>query len=158
MMNSKIETPGHIVRTLKDGLPILWTYVPEMPDVDTRTAMPWLTVVGWKYDGAAGQGMPGSQENQHMLKLEAALANVELGGFCMEVYRRIGAGLREFVLYIHDRDQFMHEFNRCVAGHPRYPIAINFYRDEAWSELQDLIDDFEAAAPANQGSASPAIA
>ena len=97
--------------------------------------------------------MPGTEENQHILMLEAALAKLERIGFCREVYRRIGAGLREFVFYISDRDQFIDAFNRCVAGDPRYPISINFYLDQAWSELQDLIDDFKSMAPAHPGTA-----
>lgn len=91
--------------------------------------------------------MPHSEENQRMLGLEEALGEVERREFCVEAYRRIGAGLREFVFYIADRDKFLKELNGHVAGHPRYPIEIRFYRDESWSDLQGLIDDFSAARP-----------
>lgn len=87
--------------------------------------------------------MPTAEENQHMLKLDAALQKVERPEFCVEGYRRIGAGLREFVFYIADRDKFLEEFNKCVAQDRRYPITIKFYKDEEWSELRDLIDDFK---------------
>jgi len=105
--------------------------------------MPWLTVVRWEYDGSSNKGMPGSEENEHMLLLEAILGKIERPEFCYEAYRRIGAGVREFVYYVANRDQFLEEFNGYAAEEPRYPISITFYKDEAWSELQDLIDDLK---------------
>lgn len=133
---------GRIVKTLKDGIPILWTYVPVMPKEDAKPATPWLTVVRWEYDGSENNGMPRPEENQRMLELETALDKIERPEFCVEAYRRIGAGLREFVYYIADRDRFLAEFNDYVVGVPRYPIEIKFYQDESWSELQEIIDDF----------------
>lgn len=135
------ETRGLVVKTCKDGLPILWTYVPEMPEGNSRRAMPWLVVVRWDYDGSRNNGMPLSEENHQMLLLEAALAQIERPDFCVEVYRRIGAGRREFVYYVVDTERFLEEFNDYVAGDPRYPIEIKFYKDETWSELRDLIND-----------------
>jgi hypothetical protein len=79
---------GRIVQPWRDGLRILWTYTPEMPSVNARSALPWLTVIRWEYDGSGNEGMPTD---------------------------------------------------------PRYPISITFYKDEAWSDFQDLIDDFETA-------------
>lgn len=144
-MNIRSETLGRIVQTWKDGLRILWTYVPEMPTQDARSAMPWLTVVRWEYDGSGNEGMPSTEENHHMLMLEAILEKIEHPAFCLEGYRRIGAGVREFVYYISDRDKFLQKFNSCAAKDPRYPITIKFYKDEAWSDLQDIIDDFKTA-------------
>ena len=86
--------------------------------------------------------MPRPEENQRMLELEIALDKIERPEFCVEAYRRIGAGLREFVYYIADSDRFLAEFNDYAVGVPRYPIEIKFYEDETWSELQELIDDF----------------
>lgn len=140
-MNS--ETRGRIVETCKDGLPILWTYVPEMPEESSRRALPWLTVVRWEYDGSENNGMPHADENQRMLMLEAALLKIERPEMCVEAYRRIGAGLREFVYYIGERERFIEEFNDRVAEDPRYPIEIKFYKDETWSELRDLINDLD---------------
>lgn len=136
------EKLGHIVQTYKDGLRILWTYVPEMPSKDARRSMPWLTVVRWEYDGSGHEGMPCAEENQRMLMLEAVLEKIEGPEFCYEGYRRIGAGVREFVYYVADRDKFLQELNRFAVVEPRYPITIKFYNDEAWSDLQGLIDDF----------------
>jgi hypothetical protein len=144
-MTTGSEVSGRIVQTWKDGHRILWTYVPELPAQDTRRALPWLTVLRWEYDGSSCEGMPTAEENQHMMMLDAALGKVERPEFCVEGYRRIGAGVREFVFYIADRDDFLEEFNECVAQDRRYPITIEFYQDEEWSELRDMIDDFEDA-------------
>ncbi len=142
-MSENSEVRGRIVRTYKDRLPILWTYVPELPNESSRRALPWLTVVRWEYDGSENNGMPLTDENQRIQMLEAALLNIERPKNCVEAYRRIGAGIREFVYYIVDREIFLEEFNHYVAGDPRYPIEIKFYMDEDWSELRDLIKDLK---------------
>lgn len=144
-MTINLETSGRIVETWKDGLPVLWTYVPEMPGEVSRRAIPWLTIVRWEYDGSENNGMPHTKENQRMLILETALGNIERSEFCVEAYRRVGAGVREFVYYVADRAKFLEEFNDNVAEHPPFPIEIKFYKDETWSDLQDLIDDFNAS-------------
>ena len=114
-----------------------------MPAEELRRAIPWHTVVAWRYDASENNGMPDTAENELMLMLEAALNKIERETFCVEAYRRIGAGLRQFVYYIADRDQFLEEFNAHVAGNPRYPIEIKFYNDETWSDLQELIEDLD---------------
>ncbi|WP_374710566.1 DUF695 domain-containing protein [Massilia pseudoviolaceinigra] len=114
-----------------------------MPGTSSRQAIPWLVVVRWEYDGSENNGMPQTEESQGMLMLEAALGKIERPAFCVEAYRRIGAGIREFVYYVVDTDKFLEEFIDYVAGDPLYPIEIKFYKDEAWSDLQDLIDDFK---------------
>lgn len=141
-MTMPSEQPGHIVQTYKDGLRILWTYVPEMPSQNVRSSMPWLTVVRWEYDGSGDEGMPCAEEYQRMLMLEAVLEKMERPGSCHEGYRRIGAGAREFVYYVADRGKFLQELNNAGAIGPRFPITIKFYDDEAWSDLHDLIADF----------------
>ena len=106
--------------------------------------MPWLAVVRWEYDGSENNGMPRAEENQRMILLEAALLKIESGEFCVEAYRRIVAGLREFVYYIGDTEKFIEEFNNHVAGDQLYPIEIKFYKDETWSDFQDLINDLNS--------------
>lgn len=141
-MISNKDVCGLIVRTTNsDGLPIIWTFVPELPADASRSALPWLTVIRWEYNGSENNGMPNTDDNQLMLMLEAALVKIERPDFCVEAYRRIGAALREFVYYIRCREQFLDEFNAHVADNPRYPIEIKFYKDENWSELQELIAD-----------------
>jgi len=142
-MTTSPEVKGRIVRTWKNEHRIIWTYVPELPAHDARRATPWLTVLGWEYDGSAREGMPTAEENQHMMMLDAALQKIERPKFCVEAYRRIGVGLREFVFYVEDCDEFLQELNISAANDRRYPIKIKFYKDEEWSELHDLIEDLK---------------
>ena len=88
--------------------------------------------------------MPTAEANEHMSMLDEVVSKIERPDSCVEAYRRIGAGLREFVFYIADREKFLDEFNEGVAQDRRYPITIKFYQDEEWSELRDLIDEFKA--------------
>ncbi|WP_426172287.1 DUF695 domain-containing protein [Pseudoduganella sp. R-34] len=120
-----------------------------MPAEETRRAIPWLTVVRWEYNGCENNGMPPAEENKRMMMLESALGRIERPHFCVESYRRVGAGVREFVYYIADRDKFLAELNGHVAGEARFPIEIKFYKDETWSELRDLIKDFNTASAAS---------
>jgi len=144
-MSTLSESRGRIVETRENGSSILWTYVPEMPTEDRRHSLPWLAVLAWPYDGSSRNGMPSLEVNESMLKLEDVLGKIERHDFCVEAYRRVGGGRREFVFYLADREQFLAELNSRTAGHERYPIDINFYRDESWSELQELIDDLGVA-------------
>lgn len=139
------EPKGRIVRTYSDGQAILWSYVPELPSEDACRSRPWLTVLTWRYDGTTNNGMPDEATNQLMLKLDGALESVEHPTSCSEAYRRIGGGLREFVYYIADREEFMDRLNSVLADHPQYPIEIKFYEDESWSDFKKLMDDFSKA-------------
>ncbi len=86
--------------------------------------------------------MPDVEANRGMLALDEALGTLESLRLCTEAYRRVGCDLREFVLYVEDRDDFLASLNRALADHPNYPIEIKFYDDETWSDLEKLIDDF----------------
>ncbi len=144
-MASDTEPKGRIVRTYKDGLPILWTFVPEMPVEADRSALPWMVVVSWRYDGAQRNGMPSQDVNEEMRTLDDALCELQHPAFCTEAYRRVGNGLREFIFYVSSCEVFMETLNRKLESHPRYPIEIKFYEDEQWSELQEIINDLGAA-------------
>ena len=142
-MNVNDSTNGLVVETRKDNFRILWTYIPLMPTTDVRLASPWLAVVRWLYDGTGNNGMPGAEDNQRMLELDNALGQMEDDEVCFEAYRRIGAGLREFVFYTANQEKFLEGVNAHLASYPEHPIEIKFYRDETWSDLQDLIDDLK---------------
>ena len=43
-----------------------------------------------------------------------------------------GMGLKEWIFYARTREQFLDEFNQLLAGHPGYPIEIEFAEDPAW--------------------------
>lgn len=80
-----------------------------------------------------------------MQDLDVVLGELERPSFCFEAYRRIGNGLREFIFYVANCEEFMRELNQKLERHARYPIEIKFYDDKNWSDFQQLLDDLGAA-------------
>ena len=135
---------GVIGRTYADGLPIVWRFENRRPMDEKRKQLPWLTVISWEYDGSTNNGMPPKEINERMITLEDALEDtVQAEGFCEHAVSKTGNGLKEFIFYIQDRDAFTEKLNEALEGHPRYPIAITFYDDPEWKELNDTLDLFE---------------
>jgi hypothetical protein len=144
-MENSAEASGIIGKTTENGLPVIWSFVNELPPETERESLSWLIVIAWQYDGSARNGMPSEQVNQHMLKLEDALEELEVPGKHVSVYRRTGNGLKEFAFYARGRDEFMQSLNASLASHSRYPIEIKFYEDREWSDFRRLLADFDPA-------------
>lgn len=124
-----------------DGKPIIYKLISKLPDESQREAMPWLTVVSWKYDGSNNNGLPSEEDNKQMIKLEDGLETIEgRKSIFLDVYTATGNNLKEFVFYISDREIFMRNFNKALTGHSAYPIEINFYKDQSWDDLKKLLD------------------
>ena len=106
--------------------------------------MPWFTVVSWKYDGSDKNGMPTDSVNNKMIEfekvLESAFENTKVS---KHAYNRTGNNLKEFNYYISNREKFMTQFNKAFVEQERYPIEINFYKDSEWTEMNNLINNFE---------------
>ena len=125
------------------GMPVIYKFMNEFPDDSTRKRMRWMTVVSWAYDGSDNNGMPPKDLNEAMIALEDGLEKISgREELYYDVYSATGKNLKEFVFYITDREKFMLNFNKALNGHPLYPIEINFYEDEEWSELKELQEDF----------------
>lgn len=134
---------GIIGRVYEDGSAVIYKLVDEFPEQDVRSALPWLTVISWQYDGSASDGMPEAGVNEKMVQLEQAIESALVrSGFCRHAYSRTGNGLKELVYYIADREAFMSEFNAAMSGHVRYPIEIGFYDDPEWEDLHKLLGRF----------------
>ena len=123
--------------------PVVYKFMEKLPSSEIRKSYPWLTVISWKYDGSTNNGMPNQADNEQLIALEDGL---ELLGGVRNVplmaYTATGNNLKQFVFYIPDRDLFLESLNDALAKHPRYPIDINFYKDESWEDLSKLISDF----------------
>lgn len=129
------EPKGVIGRSYKDGLPVIWKFVNEEPSVETREALPWLTVISWEYDGSDNNGMPDKATNERMIRLEDTIRDgVEDADFCEHAISTTGSNAKELIYYIHDRDRFMKRLNLALQSHERYPIEITFYEDPEWKE------------------------
>ena len=140
---SENET-GVIGRVYENGLPVIYAFDKSQPSEDLISRFPWLTIVSWKYDGSSNNGMPTEETNSQMIKLEDALSEeFENSSNSTWVFNRTGNHLKEFVYYIDNRDLFVEKLNDKLSTHSKYPIEINFYNDSTWSEIMDLLRDFE---------------
>ena len=130
------DAQGVIATVEVDGFPVIYRYVDEDPSAERREQLQWLTVISWGYDKSVRNGMPPEDENARMVALEEAISDgVEAPGFCEHVVSKTGNGLKELIYYINDRDTFIDRFNETLAGHPRYPIEIDFYHDPEWKDF-----------------------
>ena len=130
------EAQGVIATVEVDGLPVIYRYVDEDPSDERRERLQWLTVISWSYDESVRNGMPPEDVNAAMVQLEDAISEgVESPGFCEHVVSKTGNGLKELIYYIHDRETFIARFNDALAGHPPYPIEIDWYHDPEWKEF-----------------------
>jgi hypothetical protein len=139
------EQSGIIGETVEEGLPVVYRFVDQLPDTETRGRLPWLTVISWTYDRLERNGMPPTPTNDRMIALEHAIDAIEAAALCRHVYSRTGNGLKELAYYITDRDEFMGALNNELRTHPRYPIEINFYEDREWSDFQKVRELFKLA-------------
>jgi hypothetical protein len=73
-----------------------------------------------------------------MIALEDAIDALGKSGLHRDAYSRTGNGVKEFAIYIADRERFMSAFNEALSKHPRYPLDINFYEDVAWKDYQEM--------------------
>lgn len=135
---------GIIGRLMIDGVPVIYKLVDESPSDDTRARYPWLTVIAWQYDGSANNGMPGEALLRQMNVLESRLDKLIDDGHSVHAYSRTGRDLKELVYYIHDRDEFIDALNNVLGGDPRYPISIDFYKDEQWEDFEKLRASFQS--------------
>ncbi len=145
---NKPESPsastGLIGRFYENDLPVIVKFNNEFPDNSFRAKHPMLTVVSWIYKGEENNGMPLSESNNKMMRLEQTLETVmDSSEAFLHAYSRTGNNLKELCYYSTSQDDFMKLFNAALAKQERYPIEINFFEDEEWSELKKLIAEFK---------------
>ncbi len=125
------------------GMPVIYKFLTHLPDKEVTSKLKWLAVISWKYDGSNNNGMPTKEINDLMIELEDGLEEVKGSGkIYLPVYAATGNNVKEFVFYISDRDLFLEQLNNSLTQHQSYPIEITFYKDEDWTELSELLNDF----------------
>ncbi len=133
---------GIIGKTLSDGVPILWNFVNELPPTEVVDTRPWLVSISWSYDAVRENSFPDEATQAAIYRLDAGLEPLEQAQVGYRAYARTGKGLREWVFYTADRDQFLGALNEALAGHEAYPLEIKFYNDPGWSDFRQLLVDF----------------
>lgn len=119
------------------GQKFLVRHLSELPKNSTIEKLPWLTVIEWRYDSS---GMPASSEKMDVFENEL-VEGLETQGLSVLAIVQTGSGVREFNLFINDRDGFMKQFNSVFSNKPVMPISINFYKEPRWESLRELIEE-----------------
>ena len=144
MDKTNTEDKGIIGRYYEGTFPVIVKFVNELPSVDTQKRLTSLTVVSWKYDGSANNGMPTKEINKKMIVLEDALQKtMDKSKSYAHAFSRTGNNLKEFVYYSKSMEEFMSLLNETLQTHETYPIDIDFYEDPEWTELKKLLADFK---------------
>lgn len=137
------EEPNWIVaETQESGNRVILKFLGEMPADEAREAFGVLSVIAWKYDGAANEGLPSAAERERMNTLEDTLDLID-AVILRPAFTRTGNNVKELAYYIGDREQFLASLNRVLRNHPRYPIEISFYDDPQWRELGQFIESVQ---------------
>ena len=141
------EETWSVGEVVAQGKPVVYKFMSNQPELEIRNNFPWLTVVSWKYDGSKTNGMPNTEVNTAMIRLENGLDSIKgNGGLYRNVYSVTGNDIKEFAFYITDREKFMANFNDALSEHPAYPIQVSFYDDKVWADLSKLQKMFKNAA------------
>jgi hypothetical protein len=139
------DAPNWIVAEGQEhGHRVIWKFLGEMPSGQARAGLDVLTVISWKYDGAANEGLPSAAERERMNALEDAVDLIE-AGILQPAFSRTGNNVKELAYYIGDRKRFLASLNQVLRSHPRYPIEISFYEDPQWRELEQFIDGVQSS-------------
>jgi len=97
--------------------------------------------ITWHYEGR----LPSKQDGELHRAFEGALDGLHwFNGFSELVQVRTGSGAKDWLFYTTDRERFMRELNRALAGQPRYPIKISFYDDPDWAIWRRTVDDIRS--------------
>jgi hypothetical protein len=137
------EELGVIGEITEDDLPVVYSFIKELPDLSVILKYPTLVVISWKYDGSMHNGYPDQQSQDMMYKLEDLLAELEDKDVSFRAYGRTGNNLKELAYYTSTQEYFLEKVNVVLMDLPRFPIDITFYQDETWTDYKELLADFK---------------
>ena len=83
--------------------------------------------------------MPPTAEAQNAF--ETALDPLASGKSSELVHVSTGMGLKEWIFYVRDQQDFMAALNRLLEGHPPYPLQIEVYDDPQWKVWADMVKE-----------------
>lgn len=111
---------------------------PDRPDL---SSLVWAIVIQWPYESDDARQMPPREISAAQQTLEEALDPLASSPHSELVHVSTGMGLKEWIFYARTREEFMTQLNELLAGHPRYPIDIEFFDDPKWEVWEDMVKD-----------------
>jgi Family of unknown function (DUF695) len=119
----------------EDDLPLIFRFRQHIPVAVHRSAdFSTLINIYWRYDGTANNGMPPSEDNEHQIEFEDAMAPIDEQdglGYLMLVVT--GNSRKEWIFYTNDVSVWLDRFNEILVGHAVYPVEIETSTDPNWS-------------------------
>lgn len=109
------------------------------PNRADLASLVWAIVIQWPWE--SDQPMPPAEVNAAQQSFEAALDPLASSSHSELVHVSTGMGLREWIFYARTREKFMGELNDLLAGHPRYPLDIEFFEDPNWELWEHMVKD-----------------
>lgn len=115
---------------------------PERPDV---ASLVWAIAIQWPYESEEPRQMPPPEITAAQQNFEEALDPLASSSHSELAHVSTGMGLKEWIFYARSREEFMSELNELLAGHPRYPIDIEFFEDPNWEIWEDMVKNLRRA-------------
>ena len=116
------------------------TEKPMLPDISEYNKC--VSIV-WEYQPGLQQ-LPEKSVNEEHVAFEGALDDLSMYNnlsFLMGVSN--GKGLKEWVFYVKDCDEFMEIFNKALENQPRYPVKVQLFDDPDWEIWHEKLEVYE---------------
>ena len=124
----------------EDVGPKFWALRESFPAGFEPREHPVAVVIEWAY---GGPDLPDADVLPTLHAFEALLDPLDAaGGDSVLVHVIRGEGVSELGYYTRDFEGFMATLNTALAGHPPFPIAIEYYDDPKWEYRKSIVDNF----------------
>lgn len=111
------------------------------PDRSDMASLVWAIVIQWPYESEGEDAMPSATVSEQQQRFEDALEPLTASAQSELMHVSTGMGLKEWIFYARDSDPFMQQLNALLAGHPAYPIGIEFFDDPDWEVWEQMVQD-----------------
>jgi hypothetical protein len=121
-----------------NGLPVVILFRNGLPAEADRQINENLIIITWPYEGIES-GMPNDEDKQRTNSFEEAVEQgFENSDAGVQVACLTGNHQKEWRYYTPNVEAFLDAFNKCLAGHPVYPIQLRMFQDPDWKALSEL--------------------
>lgn len=128
------------VKRMVDESSVSYRYRAPMAADIRCSDYPTLVAVAWDFEDYEGPFKFEGSFQEHHDELEASLNGLdgEENGFLILVMT--GVGIKEWLWYVRDFDDWMAKINESFSGKSVFPIRISSYEEPEWGTYQKLIE------------------